>query len=247
MVIRKIYYIILALLFLQMLLLPKLYMEMKAIGIAIVIIFFLHIHQFRIRITNGKILILIYLILNTISTLIGIYKGYGAYAIRVGTVNIAWPACFLLLMDTGFEEKHLVWMYKAIIRITFLLCVWDIAFMFCKSEIIYDLTCFFNRGVPRFSIYSSWSLRVDHLYFYAFLVPFIMGVFFDCDMEFLRTIKISRKFIGVTLSLSLLITIWSGMGGLWLACAVGAVVCFFRFRLFKKKEFYILSIILTFF
>lgn len=242
----NIYYCILAFLFLQMLFLPKLYMGVKAVGIVIAIVLFLCLYKNHIRITNGKILIMIYLMLNITSTLIGMGKGYGAYAIRTGTVNIAWPACFLLLMDTRFGEKQLVWIYKAIIKITFILCTWDIAFMFCKSKFIYDLTVFLNRGIPRFSIINNWFLRVDHLYFYAFLTPFMLGVLLNYDKEFLRTIKMSKGFIGVSLFFSLLITVWSGMGGLWLASAAGAVICFFKFRLFRRKDIWILQVVSLF-
>lgn len=240
--ISKIYYFVLATLFMQMLFLPKLYMWVKAICILVAIIFCIYICKDHIKITNGKFLMLINLALNVTSTAIGIWKGYGAYAIRTGTINIIWPVCFLLMMDIHLKNKQLTWLYIAIIRITFILCIWDIAFLFERKWII-DWTLLLNRDIPRSQAFSNWFLRVDHLYFYAFLVPFIMGVLFNGNKEFLKKLNVSKGFVYITFFLSIFIVVLSNMGGIWLACSLGVIICFFKFRLFSRKRILVLTCI----
>lgn len=234
--ISKSCYFVLAVLFVQMLFLPKLYMWIKAICILIAIIFCIYMCKDHVRITNGRVLMLIYLALNVISTVIGIGKGYHTNAIRSATINIIWPVCFFIMMDIYLGEKQLVWLYKAIIRSTFALCIWDIAFMFFRSKWIADITLYLNRNAPRFQVFSGWYLRVDHLYFYAFLIPFMMGVVLNSDTEFLKKNNISKSFINITFFLSVLMAAVSGMGGVWLACVIGIIICFFEFHLLLKRR-----------
>lgn len=223
--VRKVCFVILALLFVQMIFLPKLYMGMKAGFVGVAVLLCLWQENCHIKLTKGRILIFFYVCINILSILHGAAEGYGFKAVRPGTVLVLWPVCFFFLMGIPLRQKQLVWFYKGLLIITFILSVADLLFIFCGNGWIYQITSWFNLNPPRKGYAGHWFLRVDHLYFYAFLTPFAMAAFLDLDVCFWNKHGISQRFVAVTAVLSMLVSVLADMGAIWLACMVGVAVC----------------------
>ncbi len=237
--IRSIDNFLMAALFLQMLFLPKIWMGLKIIFLAFILLFYINKIKIRIKINVGTKLILIYAFLNLISIIIGCMRGYATTAIRLGTIDVLWPLVYAVIAFGGLEEYQLKWIYKAIIIVTFILVVSDLVLIiasFTSNEGIRSFLSLFNKN----TLVAEWTrgymeIRTDHENYYAFLPPFMMAVFFQEDDKKIKKIGLNSAFTKVTVILSMLMAVFMGLGSVWLANAVGLLLCMKKFHIFKKK------------
>lgn len=231
--INHLYGHVLAMLFIQMLLFPKILMGIKLLFIIMAIFFSLVKNGFKLRVVTGGILLLIYVFWNAIEIGIGMLRGVEMVGLREGTVTVAWPFVFFVLASSRISKEQLKWLYKAIVVITIILCIADIILLFAEhfgfSSVVKALALF-NRRQPRASlgIASYPVIRVDHLYFYAFLVPFMIAVLMCQKYSSFHVIGISGKLVMGVAVLAVLLAVLSGMRGIWLSCAIGAFLSFAR-------------------
>lgn len=227
---------LMAALFLQMIFLPKIWMGIKIIFLAFILLFYLDKIKKKMKIDVGIKLVLIYAFLNLIWIIIGCMRGYETTAIRLGTVDVLWPLVYAVLAFGGLEEYQLKWLYRAIIIAAFILVVSDIALIiaaFTPNKGIMDFLSLFNKN----ALVAEWTrgymeIRTDHENYYAFLPPFMMAVFLQkSDKE----IGINSIFAKVTAILSMIMAVLMGLGSVWLANAVGLLLCMKKFHIFKKK------------
>lgn len=233
---KSLYNCILASLFIQMLLFPKLLMWIKLLFIIIAVVLCLDMGRRSFKIDRGGKILLAYIFWNVMEILIGIANNAGMTGIREGTVTVVWPLAFLILAGIKVNREQLKWLYKIIIMMTFVLCIADIVFIFSEQLGLYavrDIFVRLNRNTPLAILFGGTypAFRVDHLYFYAFLAPFMITVIVCQNRSTFSEIGISKKFTMWTAILAIILAVLSGMGGIWFACVIGALLCLRRLNI----------------
>lgn len=232
--------ILLLLLMFQFILMPKICMEIK-VGILVSILFLtLGSRRFTLTISKNAVILGIYIIFNVLNTLFGVIRGYGEVAIRSSTVSIVWPLLFFLFMGIKINREWFVFFYKVLIGLTLCICIFDTLVLFSGLLGLLELReflMFFNLNQV---IGSNWSgiyaIRSDHIFLYAFLIPFIMSVMFRQTRDEYFELGVSKGYVNFVCLYSILIGVLSGMGGVWLAEAIGFIICVFRYRNIRGRR-----------
>lgn len=244
---KSLYNCVLALLFIQMLLFPKLLMWIKLLFIIIAVALCLDISRRSFKIDRGGKVLLVYIFWNVLEILLGIANNAGTTGVREGTVTVIWPLVFFVLAGIKVNREQLKWLYRAIVKMTFILCIADIVFIFSEQLGLYavrDIFVCLNRNMPLSILFGSTypAFRVDHLYFYAFLTPFMITVIVCQNRCTFNEIGISKKFTMWTAILAMILAVLSGMGGIWFACVMGALLCLARLNVGNFRKMFPLII-----
>lgn len=219
---------------------PKIYMWTKA-GLLISMLFLtLASRRYIITISGNAVILGIYILFNIFNTLFGIIQGYGKAAIRSSSVSIAWPLLFFLFIGISINREWFLYFYRILIGLTLSLCIFDTLVLFSGLWGLFGLRGFlmiFNKNQV---IGSNWSgfyaIRSDHIFLYAFLIPFMMSVMFrQTNVEYIE-LGVSKGYVRFVCLNAILIGVLSGMGGVWLAEAVAFVICLFRYRDMRGKR-----------
>ena len=238
--INKVNNFLLAIIFLQMLFFPKIYMNEKMIFVFLAIVICIIKKRLTLKMGVGKILILFYLCWNIFSIVVGICRGYGQEALRLGTVDILWPMVYLLLSSEGLTERQIKWLYKALVKTTFFFIILDIILIIASLANIDNIKKFlmiFNLKTPYVTKGSGFlAFRVDHLYFYAFLTPFMLALLLKQNKNIFEKLGLKSWFVRATALLSVVMSLLTGMGGVWLACFLALFICLYQSHIIKKRK-----------
>lgn len=238
--------ICMALLFLQMLIFPKMYMWTKIVFLSFVLCMCLHFYGIRLKLSKGHVLILTYIAWNIVEIILGGVRGYGSVAVRMATIDVLWPLSYIIIALKGLRENHLKWIYKTLIICAIWFNIYDSVLLICTisgNQYILKFLALFNSGIP-FAYVSNGAIafRVDHLYYYAFFAPFMIALLFEGKNNTEQASGISFKIIVVTALISCFLAIAAGMGGIILACFVGFILCLKLYHVFSKKNMFIILV-----
>ena len=238
--VNKVNNFLLAIIFLQMLFFPKIYMNQKMIFVFLAMSIYIIKKRLTLKMGVGKILILFYLCWNIVSIIIGICRGYGQEALRLGTVDVLWPMIYLLLASEGLTRRQVKWLYKALVKITFCFVILDIVLIvasLANIDNIKKIFIMFNLKTPYATKGSGFlAFRVDHLYFYAFLTPFMLALLLKQDKSVFEKLGLKSWFVRVTALLSVIMSLLTGMGGVWLACFLALFICIYQSHIIKNRK-----------
>lgn len=236
--IRKMNDFLMRIFIIQVFIIPKTYMWLKAINLLLIVVYYFYIYSRQLNKTLkiDHIFIIMYIFWNIFESFVGILKGYSDVVIRAGTVNVIWPICFLIISLSGIEEYELKEFTKLLVIITFILEVLDVVLItagllgntrvieFISSMNYMDAIVSTSRG-------GLMAFRVDHVDAYSFLAPFCMVIAMRKEFDD----YLSKRFVRIVAALSFVIGVISGVGTVWLSLALCVAIYVKREKLSVNK------------
>ena len=245
---KKIYDFLLAVLFFQMILLPKLYMWGKVGILFILLVYCLCLRKMVLRLDRSLILLLVYILWNIICILRGALNGYVYASFRGGTMDVLWPLSSFILASIGLDNKEVKFLHRILIYSTLFFCIIDLCVIITglldNREFIDVLNRVNLKQIVLVKENGLINLRTDHQYFYAFLTPYVTAVWANCMMGKSESKGRDKVLITMTMILAMLVSVLSGLGGIWLAISLGVILCLMRYHLFTKRVLLFVAIIL---
>lgn len=236
----SVYFVLVQLLFFQFVVFPKIFMPLKAAFIFILVCLSLNRRNFSICYNPAVKVSYIYILYNLFSTIYGFNCGYGDVALKSSTVNIIWPIAFVLFCGEIVTENTIKNIFVMLVRLAQIIIIMDIILViayFLHSSFLLGLFNQINLNPVFIGNFGIFQIRVDHLYFYAFFSPFLI---YASIMSFVEKKEFAVKnfTLYLTTIFSIVLSLLSGMGGVWLSMGVGVGLCIFKSGLLQHKSTY---------
>lgn len=173
-------------------------------------------------------------VMGLIFMIIGSFNGNPG-ALTVGTVHVAWPILYIVLIMGITSQRILDGLMKTMVFSTIIIELYILTFIlyskgtlpsFLYFELDLGQSIGFYGGYMEFNIYSLSSL--------IFLLPFIFTALCIWDKD--DQIQIKKIWLWLALGLGFIVLFLSGRRALFLTTAISPIILMFFVRFFPKEK-----------